>query len=306
MDYVLILLAIAAIVLFVRRFRIYEGIRLAISLAFVVVGVMVFFVESGSLYTTAALTVGVLLFGGILGSRNSYARLACVLLCIVYIADQNGGLQLVSQSVLIGLLSSVDYRMAGPAKKRSNIKLETERDIVHIAAGILIIAVFILLPLNQARYLFVLGVLIGIAVIAYADMDEKGSLYMSLIKLERRGSRLGSGALWLALGSLLAVSFLSSGMIITVLAAILIGDPIATFVGTRLRGPKLPYNRSKSISGSTAYFAATALIAFPFVGIIAIPVALAAAFVESVELGIDDNFVVALVLSVVIKFILFI
>jgi len=83
------------------------------------------------------------------------------------------------------------------------------------------------------------------------------------------------------------------------------GDPAASIVGKLAGGPRLPWNRAKTWSGSLAYVFAgalggAALMAFvgriPFFAALSLfgGFALLGAFLESAETGVDDNIVPAL------------
>jgi len=91
------------------------------------------------------------------------------------------------------------------------------------------------------------------------------------------------------------------------------GDPAAEIAGRLLGGPRLPWNRKKTWAGFFAY-AIAALVAasflLGFVGGAPVPfllvagLALLAAFLESVESGLDDNLVPALPVALVSAFLL--
>jgi dolichol kinase len=89
--------------------------------------------------------------------------------------------------------------------------------------------------------------------------------------------------------------------VIVVLSAILIADPLATLVGIKVGGVKIPYNRDKTISGFVAYFLVVFAISFIFARQLSILIALIAAVVESLPMHMDDNFDVPLVLAILIK-----
>jgi uncharacterized protein (TIGR00297 family) len=80
------------------------------------------------------------------------------------------------------------------------------------------------------------------------------------------------------------------------------GDPMASIAGKLAGGPRLPWNAAKTWSGLAAYAlfgGAAGTLLMAFVGRVAISYALAAfagfallgAFLESIQTGLDDNFV---------------
>ena len=107
--------------------------------------------------------------------------------------------------------------------------------------------------------------------------------------------------MWLTLGIMLTLSFLSVTDTIVVVGALFVGDSAATILGIRFGKAKLPYNKKKSYVGALAYFAVTLLIAFPLIGYFALIIALVAAIVESLPVHIDDNFDTAIAIIAVVK-----
>lgn len=101
------------------------------------------------------------------------------------------------------------------------------------------------------------------------------------------------------------------------------GDPAASIAGKLLGGPRLPWNRKKTWSGFLAYalvggLAAGALwtwvspggegsLALPFGPLAAVlaPVVLLGAFLESVETGLDDNWIPAIPCALLLEYELF-
>jgi len=98
-------------------------------------------------------------------------------------------------------------------------------------------------------------------------------------------------------------------------AMLAFGDPAAEVAGKLLGGPRLPWNRRKTWSGLFAYAAvsfAAASFLLQFVGeapvrlalllLFVAPLALLAAFLESVESGLDDNLVPAFPVALALAF----
>lgn len=99
-------------------------------------------------------------------------------------------------------------------------------------------------------------------------------------------------------------------------AILALGDGLATIVGTRSAGPRLPWNPDKSVAGSLAFVAAGALggaaLAWwsrpavapppPMLFTLCAPglAAVAAAGVESMRVGLDDNISVPIVAAIVL------
>jgi dolichol kinase len=269
-------------------------------LAAMAAGAVLFYLEREPGVVIAALEIGIVTFNGLLSERRPVGRNAYVVLSLLYIALIHWvGLEPIAQALLIGLLSGIS-NLKESRSRVVNRKVEIERDVFHICAGIALISVFFFASTPLAITLLLVIVLGGIFIISIAEIYGKKGRSGFFYRLERNGSSLGRGAMWLALGSLLPASFLGITGILVVFFAIFIGDPLATIVGIRTGRHKLPYNKSKSVEGAVAYFAAAAAIAYMLVGPYAVVVAAVAALVESMDLGVDDNFTVSAALTVML------
>lgn len=244
-----------------------------------------------------AMLIGIALFSSIaatLGSLENYAMLA---VAVAYFSVFGGTPSLVAQAVLLGFLSRARSFM----KENSSREAEAERrrDLVQIAIGAALVAAFAVLSYADASLFLLGGILLGLLLSNYAISNRKSGMSSLLHSLERENAAFGQGAMWLALGALVAISFLGQKEAIALLASIFIGDAVATLVGTRYGSLGLPYNGKKSVAGSAAYFAAALLVSFPFIGYAAVLTSLAAALVESLPRQIDDNFDTSVALTAI-------
>ncbi|MDE1823224.1 MAG: hypothetical protein KGI00_00880 [Candidatus Micrarchaeota archaeon] len=291
---------VSAALLSLNRMRSYNGKQLTSLLFFVLLGIVIFFGEGLSVQYMAMLAVGILIFNCVLGSDSPSHRLFYLAIGTLYVlANILSYTNFLLQSVLFGIMSSVIYKEStrtGFVEKQK----EEKRDVLHFFVGILLISIFFAFRESTASLILMLLVIFTIYAIVLSEVYKKSAFSMFVYSFERRGSILGHGAVWLALGSMLVASFLSGPFVIATLIAIFIGDPIATFVGLRLKGPRLPYNRKKSVSGSLAYFATTLALSYPFIGAYSLPLSLIAAFSEGLDVRMDDNFTVAFILVVII------
>ncbi len=105
---------------------------------------------------------------------------------------------------------------------------------------------------------------------------------------ERNDVRLpGWGSACYAAGNLMLLTFLTDTHAIAACMIVLaLGDSISTMIG-RHGKVKIPYNKSKTLEGSLAFFIAS-LSAYLFIGPPAILLAAVAAAVESIP-GLEDN-----------------
>ena len=265
------------------------------------VGLLLFSIENSHPLVVAALAIGILNFNGLLSGSDSKKRTAYVTLSLVYIALIHWvGFVLIAQAMMIGILSGItgikEYKNG-----IENTRVEINRDFFHIAAGILLMAIFYFESISIAITLQIFMILGGLFAISMTETFKKNRLSRFLYRLERNGASLGHGALWLALGSLFAVSFLNTAGILAVFSALFIGDPIATIIGIHIGKHKLPYNHRKSMAGTLSYFVVTAAVSSIFIGVYGILVGAVGAITESLKTRVDDNFSVSVVLTVLLS-----
>lgn len=245
---------------------------------------------------------GIIIFSAIISSYGTWECYLFILAGIFYAAfAYPAGISTFLQSMFIGMLSGSYI-----AKQEKTIKQkkdpELRRNVAQILAGIAFIAIFYAFNLQAAALFPIVLIIAGSILGNYASTEKKNLLSKYLYGFERNGVAFGSGARWLAIGILVAISFLSRNLIISVFSAIFIGDSFSTLVGISIKGPKLPYNKRKSVIGTLAYFVCVLLISFPLIGFAALYAAAFAALFESQPLHIDDNFDVAV--TMVLFFIL--
>ncbi|MGC8538875.1 MAG: hypothetical protein ACP5MK_03335 [Candidatus Micrarchaeia archaeon] len=178
-------------------------------------------------------------------------------------------------------------------------RIEIERDVFQILAGVVVIAVLAWLGLELGGLAIAALVLLGFMTVAIARNSKSAGPLRFLYRLERKNIGFGSGAIWLGIGVLLYLLFVhSEPYLLMLLFATMISDSLATISGITLKGPLLPYSRRKTIVGSAFYF--TSMLAFGYfaVGVMAIVFSLLATFVESLDIKIDDNLLVPVALIV--------
>ena len=179
--------------------------------------------------------------------------------------------------------------------------MEVRRQLTHIVFGLLVIAFLYLAtsadPVNGkavVELVLLTCLIIGMIVI---DLKEKGwnvPVFDELVLLlERPKVRPAHGALWYGLGLLLALSFLNNfNEIAATIMILALGDGLATLVGNEGK-IRLPYNNAKTLEGFAAFIIAC-LPAHLLIGPVFLPLSIFAAFVESANLHLDDNFTVPL------------
>lgn len=224
-----------------------------------------------------------------------------VLIGIVYLflGSQNLSINIVAQAMLFGLISEF-WQIKFNTKSQANRKVETNRDIVQIILGIIIIFIFYSVKMSYAEFSILMMIMLGYLTINYGAADGNSRFAKYMKNFERNFTKFGQGAAWLAIGALAAIGFVAdTRYIMIVFFAIFIGDALATIVGVRFGKYKLPYNERKSIAGSLAYFVSMAIFPYILYGLFAIPLAIVATIVETLPLKIDDNFSVPTALIII-------
>lgn len=296
--YATVILAIALFFVALYRIRRMDGKGQALIAAAAVAGFLLFAYERTGMLDLLLLCVGILSFNGLLSDKSPEVRASYVLVSAVYITMIHWiGFKLIAQAMLLGILSVIT-RLKQYRNRIENRRVELSRDLFHMGAGVFLMIVFALESEPIAVTALMLMILGGVLAICATEMFKGSKLAKVIMSFERNGSALGYGALWLALGSLFAVSFLNTQGVLVVFAAIFIGDPIATIIGIHFSDVKLPWNSKKSLAGTLAYFAVTAAISFFLIGpYYAVLIGIVGALVESLRIKIDDNLSVSVVLT---------
>ncbi len=290
-----LLYAIATLILAYRLIKLTKFRDLAAFSAILVLAILLFRYEAANL---PLLLSGVVIFSAIISSYGSRKCYLFILLGILYAAlAYTSGAALMLQSLFLGMLAGSHLTME--KKKSTERHSEFARNAVQLAAGALFIAVFYFLKPDQADAVLFWFVIAGSILGNYALSRKDGAIARFLQGLERSDAFLGSGARWLAIGALVAASFLTRNAIIAVFSAIFLADSFSTLVGVSFKTPKLPYNKNKSIGGTLAYLATVLAVSYYFIGPIAVLFAVLAAALESQPFHIDDNFDVSLAMVAV-------
>ncbi len=182
---------------------------------------------------------------------------------------------------------------------------EINRDYVQIGIGIIVLIFVLSLGLHNSAWLLTVAVLALYLLGNYFSNNGTNYLGNFLNSLERESTPLGIGAIWLAAGLLLAVGIVGNLEVLAIIIFILmVGDSLATIIGSSVRSPKLPYNRRKSVAGLLANFIPAAIFAFFLLGYAGIVFAAVGSVVESAaRYPLDDNYMIPLVLAVMSFFI---
>lgn len=177
--------------------------------------------------------------------------------------------------------------------------IEISRDYLQATSGILVMALIFIAGLRDSREIITIVILVLYAVGNYYSINQKGLLGNFLGSFERDNTPLGIGAIWFAAGVLFAYAIIQNLQILLVVTFILmVGDSVATIVGTRVKSFPLFYNKRKSFAGLMGMFIVSAIFGMFIIGPLAFLYAGVGAFVESIaKYPLDDNYLIPLILA---------
>ena len=192
-------------------------------------------------------------------------------------------LQVIASSLIIQALLAMDS-----SSRKTKLRKETEirRDIVQIIIGALFLFIIYLDFKLLAAMLIFTGIITAHLMLIYS---KKIKDFSNL--LERDGVIFGSGALFMAAGSILIMGFARDfGFLFFGLFALLISDPIATISGIKT---SKNYGK-KSIAGSTAFFVSLLIPGFLIFNLSGLLFSVVITLAEYFS-PIDDNLFIPLV-----------
>ena len=172
--------------------------------------------------------------------------------------------------------------------------MERKRKSFHLLFGLFVLGLSLGLGREYAVLFVLISFLAGLVILNRKLAGMKVPLADELLAIfNRPGEPPGYGAFWYVFGMLVALTFVK-GLNGTLASVLMLGvsDAVSTLVG--MRGKKaLPYNKNKTFEGTLA-FAIVSLVSFIWIGWLAIPFSLLGAFVESLDIGLDDNLMISL------------
>jgi dolichol kinase len=184
--------------------------------------------------------------------------------------------------------------------KGGNKRNEIVRDLIQIAGGIGMIYIFYHFGTYGSEIIITFIALVLFALGNYLEVNRKSILARAIWFFERGGTELGIGAIWFATGVMMGFALVHSFSVLAeIFFVLIIGDTLATIVGSSVHSPKLPYNRRKSLAGFMAIFIGSAIFGFFILGYEGIAMALIGAFAESIsQYPFDDNLVIPLLMAI--------
>jgi membrane-associated phospholipid phosphatase/dolichol kinase len=185
---------------------------------------------------------------------------------------------------------------------------ELARQITHIIFGVISLAIILFFFSATADWRALASLFFSMILVAllFVVFLMNFSVQIPLVSRYLRGisirdSFAGEAALWYVLGVLLLLTFLNNFQyIVGSLMILTLGDSISTIFASQSRKTSIFKNKTP---GSFFAFVAFSLPATLFIGPSAIPLIVVCAIVESIDLKIDDNFLIPLVCALYLSFI---
>lgn len=179
------------------------------------------------------------------------------------------------------------------------MRKENKRQLMHFLVGLGAIAMLFVFgrPFAAAAVFFV--IIAGTLLINLRVQGLRiGFTEWFVERFERENAILpGFGSACYAAGVLIPLVFLTEVNEVAACIFILaIGDGLSTLAGRKGR-IRLPYNKAKTAEGAAAFFLGS-LPCVVLVGAAAVPLALLAALVETVDFRIDDNLTVPIACTI--------
>jgi len=176
--------------------------------------------------------------------------------------------------------------------------LELRRKLFHIISVLLLTIPVSFFPFWLNVLLFLLGITLNLLVIFKVSLFyEVFEIFIKLFEREKNFRNPGIQSLWALLGVFLSYLLFGKEAIYGIIVLAL-GDGFSGLIGFYFGNKKLPYNESKTLEGSLAFFTAS------FLGLLfltdtfkAFVIAIVCAFLESLPLKLDDNFSIPLTAS---------
>ncbi|VVC04757.1 Uncharacterised protein [Candidatus Burarchaeum australiense] len=193
--------------------------------------------------------------------------------------------------------------------KRHEFEFELKRKAIHMGIGIAILLALYLLPVPRAdalAYVQAAMLLVLTYLLIVIDRRAKGKRTPPadyfIDSLERKSAPPAQGALWYVVGTIIALTFISSFSGVAAAIFILaIADAISTLAGIWGTHP-LPYNKKKTVEGTVAFFI-TGLASCVFIGPAALPLSLLTSIIESLDQRLDDNLTIPIACVIFFRFV---
>ncbi len=288
--------------------------RFILSYAIVlVISVIIFFI-SGNAEPVLALILSLVTIK-YMYSRNSvyYASILLILLLGIFILTKDHGIwPLLDLSIGIGIVLGLvsDKRSMGwvarnTRSKGKNTTRETSRDLLQITGGSVMIILLLIFGTGKSRIAYTVALVILLIAGTYISLHPRERLSKYVMNFERRGVPLGIGAIWFGCGIIIAYGLTGSTyLLVLVLFAVTICDPMATIIGMRISSPRILYNKKKTIAGTVSFIILASIVGYLLMNWQGVFLGIVGGVIESIPYeAFDDNFMIPVVMALASYFI---
>ncbi|RUM28887.1 MAG: phosphatidate cytidylyltransferase [Aquifex sp.] len=176
--------------------------------------------------------------------------------------------------------------------------LELRRKIFHIISILMLSIPILFFPYWLNILLFLLGIITNFLIVArYEPIMKLFGFLIELFERERNLSTPAIQSLYALVGVFLSYILFGKEAVygIVVLA---VGDGFSGLIGYYLGKNKLPYNPNKSVEGTLVFFFSSFLALLIFTQPMkAFTISFICAILESLDLRLDDNFLIPVIAS---------
>ena len=209
----------------------------------------------------------------------------------------NGLLLSISLGTIVTLMvsnNSIRRSVLNEERKGMDSGTEIRRDVFQIVTGIIVLLFIFEFGRYDGSLLVLFGSLLLYAVGNFSSLQKNNKVSRFLFTMEREGVSLGHGAISLASGVFFLLGILSAYNVVLVgIFLVLIADPVATIAGKTIGGLRLPYNKTKTVSGTLIALLVSLVYTCLFSGLNLLPYAFIGIMVESItSYPLDDNLTV--------------
>ncbi len=193
------------------------------------------------------------------------------------------------------LARQIDSERVHPTPAIARIQGEVVRKSLHllialvpVMASVDLVATFVILALGTLFYAFAeTSRLQGLPIPVVSDL-------VLIASRDKDRNRFVLGPVTLALGAMLSLLLYPLPAASIAIFALAFGDAFASLVGTLVRGPKVPFLQTKTLSGSIACFLAVFLVTLGVTHQTAssLVIAAAATILEGIPAGNFDNIII--------------
>lgn len=179
---------------------------------------------------------------------------------------------------------------------------ETVRQLVHLAFGLAIAGMVLVLGQAVSAAILAGGLFIGIVMVDLILRGHRVPVFSCLVKeFDRNDSIPGRGALYFAISALVCVILVPVTISVPALVTLAVLDSVTTMVGVRFGRHRI--HNGKSWEGTLAGIIVTVLVLLPFLTVSgAFAIAIVAGMIELVS-PVDDNLVIPVAVCVVLAFV---